>query len=61
MWEYDRIIIKFRIFQELINELNKLGAEDWEIINYKETQPQQFGGEWECVIIIKKEKKDENT
>ena len=56
MWEYDRKIIEFRTVKELLDELNILGANGWEIINYEETKPKKFGEKRESIVLIKKEK-----
>jgi len=56
MWEYDRKIIEFRTVKELLDELNTLGANGWEIINYEETKPKKFGEKRESIVLIKKEK-----
>ena len=54
MWEYNRFEFKFKIIKELIDELNKIGTENWEVIYYKETKPPKFGGDWITVIIVKR-------
>jgi len=53
-WEYDRRKIEFGKTIDLVNELNALGADDWEIINYEEKKPEKFGGKYESIIIIKR-------
>ena len=52
-WEYDRIEIKFKLIKELVDELNKLGADGWEIIHYEEKKPKKFGDNYEVIIIVK--------
>ena len=54
MWEYDRKIIEFKTVKELLDELNTLGADSWEIINYEETKPKKFGEKRESIIIVKR-------
>jgi len=54
MWEYNRFEFKFKIIKELIDELNKIGTENWEVIYYQETKPPKFGGDWITVIIVKR-------
>ena len=54
MWEYDRKIIEFGTVKELLDELNTFGADNWEIINYEETKPINFGEKKECIVIIKR-------
>jgi hypothetical protein len=53
-WEYDRIEVKFKLVQELIDELNKLGANGWEIIHYEEKKPKKFGDNYETIVIVKR-------
>ena len=36
MWEYKIRQISFKIYSDLIDELNSDGEEDWEIVNYEE-------------------------
>ena len=54
MLEYDRKIIEFKTVKELLDELNTLGADNWEIINYEETKPKKFGEKRESIIIVKR-------
>ncbi len=54
MWEYDRKVIKFKAVQELLAELNTLGARGWEIISYEETKPKKFGGNMNALFYLKK-------
>jgi hypothetical protein len=54
VWEYDRVIIEFKIIQKLIDELNVLGANGWEIIYYQEQKPKKFGEKYKSIIIVKK-------
>ena len=54
MWEYDRKIIEFKTVKELLDELNALGADKWEIINYEETRPKKFGEKRESIVLIKR-------
>jgi hypothetical protein len=56
-WEYDREKIKFRLVSELIERLNELGKQGWEIIYYEEHKPKKFGDNYETVIIVKRLKK----
>ena len=53
-WEYDRKIIEFTTVKELVDELNALGIDGWEIINYEETKPKKFGEKRECIVIVKR-------
>lgn len=54
MWEYNRFELKVKTINELIIELNKLGAQDWEIIHYEEQKPKKFGDNYEIIIIVKR-------
>jgi len=56
MWEYDRFEIKFNFVAELIKELNKIGNDNWEIINYEEIKSKK-NNENTCIIIVKRQKK----
>jgi len=53
-WEYDRRKIEFNKVQSLLDELNTLGADGWEIISYEEKKPEKFGGKYESIIIVKR-------
>ena len=53
-WEYDRKKIESDKIQNVLDELNVLGADGWEIISYEEKKPEKFGGKFECVVLIKK-------
>jgi len=55
-WIYDRLKIEFEKAQELLDKLNELGKDGWEIIHYEEKKPEKFGGKTESIILIKKEK-----
>lgn len=54
MWEYNRIESKFKAVHEISIELNKLGADGWEIISYQETKPPKFGDDWEVIVFAKR-------
>jgi hypothetical protein len=54
MWQYDRIEIKHGNIRELIDKLNELGNDNWEIIYYNETKPPKFGDDWITIIIVKR-------
>jgi hypothetical protein len=56
MWEYNRFEIKHKSVTELINELNKLGTENWEIIHYEEKKPEKFGDNWITLVLTKRNK-----
>ena len=56
MWEYNRLKIEFDKVQELLDELNTLGADGWEIVWYEETKPKKFGEKYESIVLFKKEK-----
>jgi len=42
MWEYKRKDFKFKIYSDLISELNKDGQEKWEIISYQEEKLEKY-------------------
>jgi len=52
-WRYDRKKIEFNKTQDLLDELNALGAKGWEIIYYQEKKPEKFGDNYEVIIIVK--------
>jgi hypothetical protein len=54
MWEYKLIYLKYRLFQELTDKLNKEGEENWEVINYHEDKPKEWGNEYEAKILLKR-------
>lgn len=56
MWEYNRVVIQFKTVQELLNKLNILGADNWEIISYEETKSKKFDKKTETIILMKKQK-----
>lgn len=56
MWEYKMIYVKYKLFQELAEELNKFGAENWEIVHYQEVKPKEWGNEFEAKILFKRQK-----
>jgi len=53
-WEYDRLIIEFDKVQRLLDELNALGADGWEIIHYEENKPKKFGDNYESIVLFKR-------
>ena len=53
-WEYDRRKIEFDKVQSLLNELNTLGADGWEIISYEEKKPKKFGDNYESIVLFKR-------
>lgn len=56
MWEYKVTFIKYKMFQELTNELNKLGEDNWEVIHYEEEKPEKWGRDYEAKILLKRPK-----
>lgn len=54
MWEYDRIEFEAKLFSEIINNMNNLGLEGWEIIYYNEKKPEKFGLPYNIIIIAKR-------
>jgi len=55
MWEYKYVYIKYKQSQELINELNKYGLENWEVISFKETEPNGNYSKYIAKILMKKQ------
>ena len=55
-YEYDRIVVEFKAVKELLDILNKYGANGWEIISYDEKKPKKFGGKTESIVLFKKQK-----
>jgi len=56
MWEYKRQEIKFKTISELINELNKEGEDDWEIIYYEEHISEKYDNKNTVKILYKRKK-----
>lgn len=54
MWEYKRCDIKFKVYRELIEELNNEGQDGWEIIHYVEELPERYGSEFTAKILFKR-------
>jgi hypothetical protein len=54
MWEYNRFEFKLKGISELIDKLNRLGTDDWDIIYYREIKPPKFGEDWIIVVIVKR-------
>ena len=57
MWEYDYIEFQYETKNELIEKLNQLGKENWEIIDFIEIEPKKFGEKFICKIIVKRKKR----
>ena len=56
-WEYKTLDDKNINTKELLTEeLNQLGSEGWEVVNYSETPPARFGGEWKFSVLLKRQK-----
>ncbi len=54
MWEYNRFVVEFNYSKELLDKLNKIGEQGWEIIYYQETKPPKFGDKWISTVLTKK-------
>jgi len=54
MWEYDRVEIKHKSINEMLKELNRLGAENWEVFHYMEHKPEKFGGDYTTIVLLKR-------
>jgi hypothetical protein len=57
MWEYWRKDIRFKSNAELNEELNKVGAEGWEIIYFLEIKSERFRT---ADVLLKRLKKVDN-
>jgi predicted type IV restriction endonuclease len=55
-WEYKSIETKTPVKQILIEELNQLGSEGWDVVNYNEIAPDKFGGDWKFNVLLKRQK-----
>lgn len=58
MWEYWRNDIRFKCNAELTQELNKIGAEGWEVIYYSEEKSERFRT---ATILLKRKKDGDNS
>lgn len=56
MWEYNRFELKHKTINELIEKLNKLGVDNWEVVYYEEKKPEKFGDNWITTILVKRNK-----
>jgi hypothetical protein len=56
MWEYKLRTIQFKMYSELIDELNKDGKENWEIFKYEEEKPNKYGCDNKVTILYKRMK-----
>jgi len=56
MWEYKMVYVKYKLFQELNDKLNEFGADNWEVINFHEEKPKEWGNEYESKILLKRPK-----
>ena len=54
MWEYNRYEVKFDSAEILVDKLNVLGKDNWEIIYYTEKKPEKFGDKYEIVVFVKR-------
>jgi hypothetical protein len=53
MWEYSRVKIDYQTESQLITELNILGSNGWEIINYFE-EPCDKWHEHKVIVLLKR-------
>jgi hypothetical protein len=58
MWEYKKIVFIYKTSPELTEELNKIGSDNWEIVEYKEEKPNNSYSTGTTVTILAKRKKD---
>ena len=54
MWEYDRISFEAKTILQIVDNLNKLGAENWEIIYYDEKKPEKYGLPYNVILLVKR-------
>jgi hypothetical protein len=54
MWEYDRITIETITISKLVEYMNKIGKDGWEIIHYDEKKPDKFGSTYKITLIVKR-------
>jgi hypothetical protein len=54
MWKYKRTELKFRNYFELNEELNKLGADGWDVVYYRENDIENNSNNIVINILIKK-------
>lgn len=54
MWEYNRLNVKIKIISELIEYMNNLGRNGWEIFYYNEIKPDKFGSPYKITLIVKR-------
>lgn len=55
MWEYEIKLINFNTYSELIEILNKEGENGWEVFNYEEEKPINFGLNYKAKILFKRQ------
>jgi len=58
MWEYKKIVLNYTSSPELTTELNKIGEDNWEIVEYKEEKSNPFGNTGTTVVILAKRIKE---
>jgi len=56
MWEYKRKDYKYQLYSELIEQLNKEGEDNWEIVYYDEEKPENYGRQYTVKILFKRQK-----
>ena len=54
MWEYNKFTFNHCSESDLLNELNKIGEDNWEIIFYHEEKPPMFDGKWISTVLVKR-------
>ena len=52
------VYVRYRMFLELTEELNKWGREDWEVIHFEEEKPEKYGNEYNAKVLFKRLKKE---
>ncbi len=56
MWEYNRFTKEIIKISDLIDFMNELGSNNWEIIYYNETKEKKINSPYIITIIAKKNK-----
>ncbi|HPC09628.1 MAG TPA: hypothetical protein PLN85_00985 [archaeon] len=54
MWEYNRFTKEIIKISDLIDFMNELGSNNWEIIYYNETKEKKINSPYIITIIAKK-------
>lgn len=61
MWEYNKFVFKYENSNKLVENLNEIGDNNWEIISVNEKKPKKYGEDWECEVLVKRLKETTNV